>query len=302
MYLNISGENEGRPLVDGAFALRHKLRGRGEADDLALTDMEVRGVADELARADLAEGDAGAVVGVDVGRYLENKAGELRLLGLHIAFFSLCGAGRGSYLYETVEQLLDTEVIQSRAEEDGGHLGVEVGLAAELGIHALDDLEVVAQLLCVVLADHFIQLGGIQLHAHFLGDALLIGGEEIEVLLVDVIYTFEAGTLVDGPGEGAHFDLQLLFELVEEVEGILALAVHFVDEDDDRCLAHTADSHQLARLGLDALGSVDDDDGAVDSRERAEGIFCEVLVTGGVEDVDLVLWGDGTAVAYARRG
>ena len=42
--------------------------------------MEIRLVADELARAYLAECDARAVVGVDVGCYLEDEACELRLV------------------------------------------------------------------------------------------------------------------------------------------------------------------------------------------------------------------------------
>ena len=46
-------------------------------------------IADELARANLAEGDAAAVVGVDVGGNLEYEACELRLLRLHGAFLSL---------------------------------------------------------------------------------------------------------------------------------------------------------------------------------------------------------------------
>ena len=43
----------------------------------------------------------------------------------------------------------------------------------------------------------------------------------------------------------------------------------------------------LARLRLDALRSVDDDDDRIDGRERAVGVLCEVLVAGGVENIDL---------------
>jgi hypothetical protein len=46
-------------------------------------------------------------------------------------------------------------------------------------------------------------------------------------------------------------------DLVEELEGILALAVHLVDEGDDRHVAQAADLEQLAGLRLDALGGVD---------------------------------------------
>lgn len=64
-------------------------------------------------------------------------------------------------------------------------------------------------------------------------------------------------------------------------------AVELVDEDDHRGLPHAADVHQLAGLGLDAFGAVDDDDYGVHRRQRAVGIFGEVFVARGIENVDL---------------
>ena len=105
---------------------------------------------------------------------------------------------------------------------------------------------------------------------------------------MDVVDTTEALSHIDRPRKGTYTYLQFLFDLVEEVEGILPLAVHLVDEDHDGSLSHTAHLHQAACLGLYALRSIDDDDDAVDSGEGTEGIFGEVLVTRRVEDVDLV--------------
>ena len=51
-------------------------------------------------------------------------------------------------------------------------------------------------------------------------------------------------------------------------------------------MAHGAHLEQLAGLGLDALGRVDDHHGAVGRHQRAVGILGKVLVTGCVEDVD----------------
>ena len=47
-----------------------------------------------------------------------------------------------------------------------------------------------------------------------------------------------------------------------------------------------ADLEELAGLGAPRLGPVDDHDGAVDGHERAVGVLGEVLVAGGVQDVD----------------
>ena len=53
-------------------------------------------------------------------------------------------------------------------------------------------------------------------------------------------------------------------------------------------MAHGADLEQLPGLGLHALGTVNHHDGGVRSHEGTVGILGEVLVTGGVQNVDAV--------------
>ena len=109
-------------LVNGRLALGHKLRRTGEAQRLTLTYMQVGLVALELSGAHLAEGDTGAVIGVDISGNLEDKTRKLLLVGLHHALFSLGGLGRRGYLNETVQQLLHAKVVQRRTKEYGSHL------------------------------------------------------------------------------------------------------------------------------------------------------------------------------------
>ena len=99
-------------LIDGRFALSHKLCGTGETQRLALANMQVGLIALELTAAHLAEGDTRTMVGVDIGCNLEDKTCKLRLIGLNIALLSLSGFGTGGYLHEAVQQLLYTEVVQ----------------------------------------------------------------------------------------------------------------------------------------------------------------------------------------------
>ena len=68
--------------------------------------------------------------------------------------------------------------------------------------------------------------------------------------------------------------------------GSRALAVHLVDEGDDRDVAQPADLEQLARARLDALGGVDHHDGRIDRGERAIGVVGEILVARRVEQVE----------------
>ena len=71
--------------------------------------MQVRHIALETARAYLAEGDAGAVVGVDVGRNFEDEARKLFLVRLHQTFLSQRGTRCGGYLHKAIEEFLAEE-------------------------------------------------------------------------------------------------------------------------------------------------------------------------------------------------
>ena len=83
--------------------------------------------------------------------------------------------------------------------------------------------------------------------------------------------------------------MQLLLDLVQQVERILTVTVHLIDEHDHRGLTHTADLHQLTGLRLHTLGNVDHDDDAIHRRQGAEGVLREVLVTRRIQDVDLMI-------------
>jgi len=88
-------------------------------------------------------------------------------------------------------------------------------------------------------------------------------------------------------------------ELVEELEGVPALAVQLVHEDDDRRVPHAADVHELFGLLLNALDAVHHEDDAVHGRERAVGVLGEVPVAWRVEQVDLEA---AVLEAHDRRG
>ena len=125
------------------------------------------------------------------------------------------------------------------------------------------------------------------------------GPEEVEAVVVEVVHALEGRAHADGPGEGLDLDVQLRLELVQKFEGVLALAVELVHEDDDRRLAHAADFHEPQGLFFDALDAVDDEDDAVHGGERAVGVLGEVLVARRVEQIDLE---PVVVEAHDRRG
>ena len=92
----------------------------------------------------------------------------------------------------------------------------------------------------------------------------------------------------DGPVHGIGVDAQLRLHLAAELQGVPALPVHLVDEGEDGDVPQGADPEELSRLGLHALGGVDDHDGGVRRHEGAVGVLGEVLVSRGVQDIDAV--------------
>ena len=73
---------------------------------------------------------------------------------------------------------------------------------------------------------------------------------------------------------------------MEVVERLAAEPVELVHEREDRDSAPAADLEELAGLGLDSLGAVDQHHRGIGGSERPVGVFGEVLVARRVEQVD----------------
>ena len=277
-------------LVDHRLLLSHKGRRRGELQLLTRAHMQVILIALEAARDDLHKGDAVAVVGVHVGMDLKDETGHLLLHGVHRTRLGRCGSRRGGDADEALQQLPDTEVIDSRAKEYRREFTPQVSLAVKLLIDTLDQLHILTQLVGIALPDAFVELGArevLDLDGRGIGRESFVGGEEREVLLVKVIHPLEGGAVRDRKGQRANMDFKLVLHLVQEVKGLFRGAVELVDKDNHGGIAHAAHLHQAARLRLDTLRAVDDDNHRIDRRQRTVGILGKVLVTGRIEDIDL---------------
>ena len=239
------------------------------------------------------------MVRIDIRCNLEDETSELLLFRRYHALLCLGGLRTRCDLHEAVQQFLYTEVVQGRAEEYRCHLSGTIGLHVKGRIHTIHQFQVLAQLLSILLSNHIINIrvrtplarwrgvGG-EAYLHLLCHPLLVGCEQVELLLIDVIHSFELRSLVDRPRQRSYLDLQFLFQLIEQVERITSFAVHLVDEDNHRGVPHSAYVHQLTSLCLHTLGAVNHDDGGIHGGQRAVGVFGKVLVTRGVEDVHLI--------------
>ena len=139
------------------------------------------------------------MVGVDICGNLEDKSCKFGLFWLYVALLGLCWAWRWSNLNKAVKQLLHTEVVQCRTEEHWCYLGLAICLNVELWINTVYQLQVLAQLSGVLLANALVKLLAVDVNLHLVSYALFVGGKQVQLLFVDVVHTFELGSLVDWP-------------------------------------------------------------------------------------------------------
>ena len=97
--------------------------------------------------------------------------------------------------------------------------------------------------------------------------------------MVNVIYPLKAITHAYWPSERAHFDIEFGLELIEQIESLFTIAVHFVDKDNHGCIAHATNLHQAFCLSFYPIGAVNDKNDAIDSSKRSKGIFGKIFVT-----------------------
>ena len=281
---NVAGEGH----VEALAVAGEEAMGAGHAELLVEAGVVDEHVAVEAAGADAEEGHAVAVHGVHVALDFEDEGGEVRRVGFDEPVFAEAGHGGGGEFGEGVEEAVDAEVVEGAAEEDGGLEAEEEAFAVEGGDGDGEESGGVGELGGVVGADG-VRKGGI-VDGHLFGfraDHTAKGAlvaEEAAGLEVDD--ALEAVAVADGPiaGDGGH--AEDAFDLIEEFHGIEAGLVHLVDEGQHGDTAHAADFEEFAGLGFDAFGAIEDHDGAVDGGEGAVGIFAEVLVAGGIEEVE----------------
>ncbi|OPZ75877.1 MAG: hypothetical protein BWY82_00043 [Verrucomicrobia bacterium ADurb.Bin474] len=98
--------------------------------------------------------------------------------------------------------------------------------------------------------------------------------------------THEIKSHADGPVDRIGVDAQHGLDFIHQGERIPPGPVTLVDKGEDRHTSHATDLKELAGLRFDPLCRIDHHDCGVDRGQHAEGVFGEVLVTWGVNQVD----------------
>ena len=92
--------------------------------------------------------------------------------------------------------------------------------------------------------------------------------------------------LAHRPGHGHAGHAEFALHLVQDVQGVTHLAVHFVHERDDGRVALSAHLDQAAGLRFHTVGGVDHHQRGIHGGEHAVGVFGKIFVARRVEQVD----------------
>src|SRR3569623_1391437 len=180
---------------------------------------------------------------------------------------------------------------------------VALGVGARAHPHAGDagavrvETEVVARPvhqfhLFAQLADHRAeQLGEPRIveafdHFPFLDAAAVRGAEEVYAVGIKIENAFETFAHADRPSDGGTLNFQHRLDLIQQIHRLATFAIQLVDEGNDGGVAQPADFHQFDGALFHALGAVDHHQRGIDRGEGAIGIFREILVARGVEQID----------------
>ena len=243
----------------------------------------------KLAGTDAHERDTVAVRLVHIGLYLENKGREARVERVDYIVVRDARQRRHGQLQKLLKEGFNAEVIERRAEEHRTESAASDLFDVKVIARAVKQLNIVGKRFAQTLAYQLVQLLGLVQFALDSADAALPAVEFAEreyFLLLAVIHALELLPAADGPVHRISPDAELVLQLLHEVVRTARLAVELVDKGEYGDVPHGAYLEELAGLRLDALCGVDDHDGGVRRHKRPIRVLGEVLVAGGVEDVD----------------
>ena len=155
------------------------------------------------------------------------------------------------------------------------------------GVHAAGDhLVFFLELVHPVFATHFHKARIVR--AFHLDDFLMAFFfiEGVEGVFGNRIYALKQLTHANRERKGSCLDMQNAFNLVQQVQHMTPIQVHLVNEGNDGRMAHATHIHELDRLLFHTVHAIDKHEGGVDGGQGAVGVFAEVLVPRGIDQVE----------------
>jgi hypothetical protein len=108
---------------------------------------------------------------------------------------------------------------------------------------------------------------------------------QVGFIFIEMVNALEQLAAANRPGDRRAADFQLVFHFIQQLHRIADVTVEFVHEGEDRRIAQTGDFHQLTGTIFDAFRGIDNHQTAVHRRQGTVGIFGEVFVARGIQQV-----------------
>ena len=237
-----------------AILRKEKLR-RVQADGLAGSHLLDLHAAGKLAGAEPDEGDTVAVVRIHIRLDLENECGRAGFGGRDDALVGGLRPRRRRDGAKRIEEVAHAEIFERTAEEDRSQVAFGKGARIESLAGMAHEIEFRAECRGVEI---WVQRGDFgDRHCAQRTGRSRIAVQQAHATGRHVDCADKIAAAPDRPSDRRGIERERFLDLIDEVERVAALAIHLVDEGDDRNVAQPAHLEQLARPRLDALGRVD---------------------------------------------
>ena len=184
--------------------------------------------------------------------------------------------------------MIHAEVTQRSTKKYRGDFTCKEQLFVELVRCAFHQFQFITQLLCQIFTNSSIEIRVVQPfnNAHFLNGVTFTALIEIRFIFIKMVNAFKQLAAANRPGDRRTTDFQLVFNFIEQFHRVADITVKFVHKGEDRRVAQTGNFHQLTGTIFNTFCSVDNHQAAVHRRQCTIGIFREVFVPRGVEQVN----------------
>ena len=211
------------------------------------------------------------MVRIHVGLDLENESAHARLGRVHLAQVAFLRTRRRGKSAQTLQQIADAKIAQGAAEIHGRQVAIAKGHQFERLARLPHQREFFLDLANVEIGVAAGKLGDVDLQRRAGLRAAVF--QQPHAPAEKIVGAEEITATTDRPGHRRGVERERFFDLVQQFERIAALAIHLVDEGDDRNVAKAAYFEQLSRARLDTLGGVDHHHGGINCGQSPIGIF-----------------------------
>ena len=197
---------------------------------------------------------------------------------------------------QAFQNFLNPEIINGTAEENRGQRTGKIQFQIKLRTEFFNHHDIFTQFGNRMCRQKLVKFRIVQAFAGFnpAVDLSLVAGfvHQNKLIVQKVVAAEKVFAAADGPACRANVERQRFFNVVQQQERVLPLAVHFIDERNNRNVPETTDFKQFFRLRFNAFCRVYDHNRRVHGCQNPVSVFGEVFVPRCIQQVksDVVIF------------